>query len=106
MTVRGQAVTEGKNIVITALPPGLSSNGFQEKVRSEITNGNLPGVSDLTNLTDRKNGLRILVTVKRGHDAKDVLNSLYTYTPLEDTFAASIVALDLDRVPKWWSVPS
>jgi DNA gyrase subunit A len=105
MTVRGQAVTEGKNIVITALPPGLSSNGFQEKVRSEITNGNLPGVSDLTNLTDRKNGLRILVTVKRGHDAKDVLNSLYTYTPLEDTFAASIVALDLDRVPKWWSVP-
>lgn len=105
MTVRGEAHVEGKEIIVTSLPSGLSSQGFQEKVREHIEKGNLPGVSDLTDLTDRRNGLKILVTVKRGHDAKDVLNGLYTYTPLEDTFAASIVALDLDRVPKWWTVP-
>ena len=105
MTVRGEAKIEGKDIVITALPSGLSSQGFQEKVRDAISKGDLPGVSDLTDLTDRRNGLRILIAVKRGHDAKDVLNALYIHTPLEDTFAASIVALDMDRVPKWWSVP-
>jgi DNA gyrase subunit A len=105
MTVRGEARIEGKDILISALPPGLSSQGFQDKVREGISKGDLPGVSDLTDLTDRRNGLKIVVSVKRGHDPKDVLNGLYTYTPLEDTFAASIVALDLDRVPKWWSVP-
>lgn len=105
MTVRGATAIEGKDIIVTALPSGLSSQGFQEKVRAGIASNDLPGVSDMTDLTDRRNGLRILITCKRGHDAKDVLTSLYTYTPLEDTFAASIVALDLDRVPKWWSVP-
>ena len=105
MTVRGEANVEGKEIIVTSLPSGLSSQGFQEKVRDGISKGDLPGVSDLTDLTDRRNGLKIVVSVKRGHDPKDVLEGLYTYTPLEDTFAASIVALDLDRVPKWWSVP-
>lgn len=105
MTVRGTAKVEGKDIIITALPSGLSSQGFQEKVRDAIAKGDLPGVSDLTDLTDRRNGLRILISVKRGHAAKDVLNALFVHTPLEDSFAASLVALDMDRVPKWWSVP-
>ena len=61
--------------------------------------------ADLTDLTDRRNGLRIQVTVKRGHTPEEVLTGLYTYTPLEDTFAASLVALDEDRVPRWWTVP-
>src|SRR5699024_1174961 len=94
MTVRGRADIDGKEIVISALPPGLSSQGFQDKVRDAIGKGDLPGVSDLTDLTDRRNGLRIVVSVKRGYTAQDVLNDLFSYTPLEDTFAASIVALD------------
>lgn len=105
MTVRGKVAVSAKEIVISALPPSVSSQGFQEKVRDGITKGDLPGVSDLTDLTDRRNGLKIVVSVKRGHTGEDVLKSLYAYTPLEDTFAASIVALDLDRVPRWWSVP-
>jgi DNA gyrase subunit A len=105
MTVRGSAEIDDKDIIVTALPSGLSSAGFQEKVREAIGSGDLPGVNDLTDLTDRRNGLRIVITVKRGHDPQEVLGILYRVTPLEDTFAASIVALDADRVPRWWSVP-
>lgn len=105
MTVRGCVSVEGKDIIVSALPPGVSSSGFQEKVRAGLNNGTIEGVSDFTDLTDRRNGLRILITVKRGHTPEDVLRSLYTYTPLEDTFAASLVALDEDRVPRWWTVP-
>lgn len=105
MTVRGSVSVEGKDIIVSALPPGVSSSGFQEKVRAGLANGTIEGVSDFTDLTDRRNGLRILITVKRGHTPEDVLKSLYTYTPLEDTFAASLVALDEDRVPRWWTVP-
>lgn len=105
MIVRGSVSIEGKDIIVSALPPGVSSSGFQEKVRAGLANGTIEGVSDFTDLTDRRNGLRILITVKRGHTPEDVLKSLYTYTPLEDTFAASLVALDEDRVPRWWTVP-
>lgn len=105
MIVRGSVAVEGKDIIVSALPPGVSSSGFQEKVRAGLANGTIEGVSDFTDLTDRRNGLRILITVKRGHTPEDVLKSLYTYTPLEDTFAASLVALDEDRVPRWWTVP-
>lgn len=105
MVVRGAAVVEGKDIIVSSLPPGVSSSGFQEKVRAGLANGTIEGVSDFTDLTDRRNGLRILIAVKRGHTPEDVLRSLYTYTPLEDTFAASLVALDEDRVPRWWTVP-
>ena len=58
----------------------------------------------MSDLTDRRNGLRIVVTAKRGHDAETIREQLLALTPLESTFAASLVALDEDRVPRWWSV--
>lgn len=105
MIVRGTVEMSGKDIFITSLPPGVSSQGFQEKVRDALTAGDIQGIADLTDLTDRRNGLRIQVSVKRGHKPDDVLTELFTFTPLEDTFAASLVALDSDRVPRWWTVP-
>src|SRR5699024_5319485 len=44
------------------------------------------------------------VSVKRGHKAEDVADALLRETKLEVTFAASLVALDEDRLPRWWSV--
>ena len=45
-----------------------------------------------------------MVTAKRGHSAEQIRDQLLALTPLESTFAASLVALDEDRVPRWWSV--
>ncbi len=41
----------------------------------------------MSDLTDRRNGLRIAVSVKRGHDPETVRNALLSQTPLEGTFA-------------------
>ncbi len=103
-TVRGKVAVEGRNVVITELPPGVASSTVQERIRSLIAGGDLPGVSDMSDLTDRRNGLRIVVSAKRGHDPQQLVTSLLALTPLESTFAASLVALDADRVPRWWSV--
>jgi len=103
-TVRGRLTVEGRNVVITELPPGVASSTVQDRIRSLIDGGDLPAVSDLSDLTDRRNGLRIVVSAKRGHDPKQLLTSLLALTPLESTFAASLVALDADRIPRWWSV--
>ena len=103
-TVRGKVTVEGRNVVIAELPPGVASSTVQERIRSLIAGGDLPGVSDMSDLTDRRNGLRIVVSAKRGHDPHQLVTSLLALTPLESTFAASLVALDADRVPRWWSV--
>lgn len=103
-TVRGKLSVEGRNVVITELPPGVASSTVQERIRSLIAGGDLPGVADMSDLTDRRNGLRIVVSAKRGHDPHQLITSLLALTPLESTFAASLVALDADRIPRWWSV--
>lgn len=103
-TVRGRIEVDGRNVIITELPPGVASSTVQERIRSLIDGGDLPGVADMSDLTDRRNGLRIVVTAKRGHDPQQLRTSLLALTPLESTFAASLVALDADRIPRWWSV--
>lgn len=103
-TVRGRLEVEGRTVVITELPPGVASSTVQDRIRSLIDGGDLPGVADLTDLTDRRNGLRVVVAAKRGHDPQQLRTSLLALTPLEGTFAASLVALDADRIPRWWSV--
>ncbi|MGE2738018.1 DNA gyrase subunit A [Mycolicibacterium vaccae] len=103
-TVRGTLSVEGKNVIITELPPGVASNTVQERIRALVESGELSGVADMSDLTDRRNGLRIVVTAKRGHSAEQIRDQLLALTPLESTFAASLVALDENRVPRWWSV--
>jgi DNA gyrase subunit A len=103
-TVRGRLTVEGRNVVITELPPGVASSTVQDRIRSLIDGGDLPGVADMSDLTDRRNGLRIVVSAKRGHDPQQLITSLLALTPLEGTFAASLVALDENRIPRWWSV--
>ena len=103
-TVRGTVSVDGKNVIITELPPGVASNTVQERIRALVESGEMPGVADMSDLTDRRNGLRIVVTAKRGHSAETIREQLLALTPLESTFAASLVALDEDRVPRWWSV--
>ncbi|VEG47092.1 DNA gyrase/topoisomerase IV subunit A [Mycolicibacterium flavescens] len=103
-TVRGTLSVDGKNVLITELPPGVASNTVQERIRALVESGELAGVADMSDLTDRRNGLRIVVTAKRGHSAEQIRDQLLALTPLESTFAASLVALDENRVPRWWSV--
>ncbi len=104
-TVRGTVSVEGKNVIITELPPGVASSLSRNGSGPWSSPGELPpGVADMSDLTDRRNGLRIVVTAKRGHNAEQIREQLLALTPLESTFAASLVALDEDRVPRWWSV--
>src|SRR5690606_21547562 len=50
-------------------------------------------ISDVTDLTDRRNGLRLVIGIKTGFDPQAVLEHLYRLTPLEDSFGINNVAL-------------
>ena len=53
----------------------------------------IQGISDVTDLTDGKNGTKVVVEIKNGFNPEAVLEELYRLTPLEESFSINAVAL-------------
>ena len=95
--MRGKATIEEKAggrfvITITEIPYQLNKTTLIERIAELAREGRLDAISDLRDESDR-NGMRIVVELKRGAQPKLVLNQLYKYTPLQSTFGAQILAL-------------
>ena len=82
-----------QGLVITELPFLVGPEKVIEKIKDGVQSNKIQGISDVTDLTDRKNGLRLIVTVKTGFDPVKVLHQLYRLTPLEENFSINNVAL-------------
>ena len=82
-----------KGIVVTELPYLVGTEKVIEKVADGVKNKKIQGVQAIRDLTDRKNGLRIVIEVKTGFDPDAVLEQLYRTTPLEESFGINNVAL-------------
>ena len=84
-------------LVVTELPYLIGPEKVIEKIKDGVTSKKLQGISDVTDLTDRTNGLRLVIELKTGFDPDSVLELLYRYTPLEDSFGINNVALVAGR---------
>jgi DNA gyrase subunit A len=80
-------------IVVTELPYLVGPERVIEKIKDAVTAKKLTGIADVTDLTDRTNGLRLVIGIKTGFDPQAVLEQLYRLTPLEDSFGINNVAL-------------
>jgi DNA gyrase subunit A len=80
-------------IVVTELPYLVGPERVIEKIKDAVQSKKLQGISDVNDLTDRKNGLRLVIAVKSGFDPRLVLEQLYRLTPLEESFSMNNVAL-------------
>ncbi|QZY52110.1 DNA gyrase/topoisomerase IV subunit A [Leucobacter tenebrionis] len=80
-------------LVVTELPYLVGPERVIEKIKQGVEAKKLSGISDVADLTDRKNGLRLVITLKTGFSPEAVLEQLYRYTPLEDSFSINSVAL-------------
>ena len=87
-----------KGIDITELPYLVGPERVVSKIKELVNNGRLDGISDVKNLTDRKQGLRLTVECKTGVNPEFLLEQLYRLTPLEETFGINNVVL-VDGVP-------
>ncbi|MEN6575521.1 MAG: DNA gyrase subunit A [Phycisphaerales bacterium] len=97
LTVRGRAEVEsnkkGKDqIIITEIPYTVIKTTIVSKIAECVHDGSLPEVADVRDESDRE-GLRIVVEIKKDADAEIALNKIYQYTPLQTTFAISSIAL-------------
>ncbi|CAM3262108.1 DNA topoisomerase (ATP-hydrolyzing) subunit A [Occultella aeris] len=82
-----------KGIVFTELPYLVGPERVIEKIKDAVQSKKLQGISAVTDLTDRTNGLRLVVEVKNGFNPDAVLAHLYKLTPLEESFGINNVAL-------------
>jgi DNA gyrase subunit A len=80
-------------LVVTELPYLVGPERVIEKIKDGVSNKKLQGIADVIDLTDRTNGLKLVIELKTGFDPNVVLDLLYRFTPLEDSFSINNVSL-------------
>lgn len=88
-----QITARKQGLVITELPYLVGPEKVIEKIKDGVNSKKITGISDVVDLTDRKNGLKLIVEIKTGFNPQAVLEQLYRTTPLEDGFSINNVAL-------------
>lgn len=97
IVVRGIAeITESKKgkpqIIITEIPYQVNKSELVAKIAELVKDKKLVGISDLRDESD-KDGMRVVVDLKRDGKPKSVLNNIYKHTKLQNSFSANFVAL-------------
>lgn len=84
------------SIIITEIPYQVNKAREIEKIANLVRDKKIEGISDLRDESDR-NGMRIVIEVKRDGNPNLILNKLYKYTQLQSTFSIIMIALVDDR---------
>ena len=105
-TGRGRIIVRAKayvdpvkrHIIVNEIPYQVNKAGLIEKIAGLINAKKITGISDLRDESDRQ-GLRIVIELKRDAQPETVLNHLYKYTNMQTTFAMNMLAL-VDGQPR------
>ncbi len=89
---------ERESIVVTEIPYQVNKARIIEKIAELVREKRIEGIADVRDESSRE-GLRIVVDVKRGEPAQVVLNNLYKHTQLQDTFGINMLAI-VDQRPR------
>ncbi|MCK9443752.1 MAG: DNA gyrase subunit A [Tissierellaceae bacterium] len=85
-------------IIVTELPYQVNKSNLIEKIAEYVRDKKIEGISDLRDESDRE-GMRIVIEVKRDANPNVVLNNLYKYTQFQTTFGVIMLAL-VNEEPK------
>lgn len=85
-------------IVVDELPYQVNKKTLQERIAELVNEKKIEGISDIRDESD-KDGMRLVIELKRGEVPEVVLNNLYKNTQLQDTFGMNFVAL-VDGQPR------
>jgi DNA gyrase subunit A len=86
-------------IIVTELPFQVNKSTLVEKIASLVKDGTIDGISDLRDESDR-NGMRIVVELKREAQPRKVLNNLFKHTAMQSTFGVNMLALVDGKQPR------
>ena len=91
-SVEESAKGDRSSIVVTEVPYQVNKAKLIEKIADLVRDKTIEGISDLRDESDR-DGLRIVIELKRGEMADVVLNNLYKHTPLQTNFGVIMLAI-------------
>ena len=102
-TGRGSVIMRGRHkieekgskvtIIITEIPYQVNKAKLVEKIAELVKEKKVEGISDLRDESDR-DGVRIVIELKRGAMEEVIINQLYSYTPLQSSFGVNMLALN------------
>ena len=87
-----QMTTDRQRIVVTELPYQVNKARLIEKIAELVKDKRVEGISDLRDESDR-DGMRMVIELKRDANASVILNQLYKYTQLQETFSIILLAI-------------
>lgn len=101
--IRARAVIEEHNthqkIVVSEIPYQVNKAKLVEKIGELVRDKRVDGISAIRDESDRE-GMRIVIEVKRDANANVILNQLYKYTQMQESFCANMIALVDNREPR------
>ena len=100
ISIRGRVEIEEKKgktcLVISEIPFQLCKTRLIEKIAELIKEKRITGIAEIRDESDRE-GIRIVLEIKRGENVQVILNKLYTYTPLETSYGIILLTLVHNR---------
>ena len=82
-----------ESIIVTELPYQVNKSALIMKIAELVREKRIEGIADLRDESDRSEGIRIFIELKRGEAAEVALNNLYKHTQMESTFGINMLAL-------------
>jgi len=84
---------EGHRLIVREIPYQVNKSAMLEAMAEKVNNKVIEGVTEVRDESDMKNGIRVVIELRRDANPAVVLNQLYKYTQLQDTCAMNMVAL-------------
>ncbi|MEQ1679823.1 MAG: DNA gyrase subunit A [Nitrospira sp.] len=89
--------TERERLLVTEIPYQVNKVSLIKKIAELVQEDRIKGISDLRDESSDREGVRVVIELKRGEIPLVVLNNLYKHTPLETTFGVIMLALVNNR---------
>jgi DNA gyrase subunit A len=87
-----------ESIVVTEIPYQVNKARLIERIAELVRDKKIDGIADVRDESDRE-GMRIVVDVRKGEPSQVILNNLYKHTPLQDSFGIIFLAI-VDQRPR------
>ncbi len=95
--------TDRYRIIVSNIPYQLTRDPVEKRIHELANEGKVPGISAVRNESDLKEPVRLIIELKKDADPDIVLNQLYKFSPLQDSFSIILLAL-VDGKPRTLSL--
>ena len=95
---------ENHNIVVTEIPYQVNKSVLVQTIAQLVRDKRIEGITDIKDVSNERNGIRILISYRRDANGQVILNQLYKNTQLQDTCAINMLAL-VNNEPRVLNLP-